>query len=211
MVHNVGSAMGSQYVQFKCHHCNHCCKEVVCLPTPFDVARIMKETGANPYAFVEFITPDEISDVEEDDPTWLDVNGERFLMSLRRDHVGCYFLQRKTGHCTIYEARPALCRLYPFKVVEDKQEKAIGFVLHEDVGCPRNRDGRVPVEPLLKIFNKDQKRHKEYRKLVETFNAKQFDGKKPQHFFELFLDLPTIKRYRLERRAHYADRKWKDR
>jgi Fe-S-cluster containining protein len=203
--------MGRQFVQFKCHHCNHCCKDVICLPTPFDVKRIVEETGANPYAFIDFITSAEIDDFAEDDPTWLDVNGERYLMALRRDRHGCYFLQRKTGHCTIYEARPALCRLYPFMAVDDDEGTTIGFALHEDVGCPRHRDGRVPVAPLLEIFHADQKRHAEYRALVKAFNAKQFGGKKPDQFFELFLDLPTIKRYRLQRRAQFADRAWKDR
>ena len=50
--------MGRDTVHFKCHHCNHCCTEVIALPTPWDVRRIVKMTGADPENFLEFLTPD---------------------------------------------------------------------------------------------------------------------------------------------------------
>ncbi len=203
--------MGSRYVRFKCHHCNHCCTDVICLPTPHDIRRIVRETGANPYAFLEFVTPGEIDEVEENDPTWLDVNGERFLMALRRDKHGCYFLQRKTGFCTIYEARPLLCRLYPFRVEEMADGTVSGFTLHKDVGCPRHKDGLVPVPPLRNIYETDNEHQEEYKVFVRAFNNHQYRGKTPQQFIELILGLEDDERARLEWRARRTDRTWKDR
>ena len=203
--------MGSRFVRFECHHCNHCCTEVVCLPTPYDVRRIVQETGANPYAFLEFVTPDEIDDVEENDPTWLDVHGQRYLMALRRDKHGCYFLHRKTGFCTIYEARPLLCRLYPFRVEETPEGKVRGFKLHSDVGCPRHKDGLVEVAPLRAIYKEDNLHQEEYKLLVRAFNNHQYRGKKPEQFIELVLRLEDEERQRLERCARLSDGTWKDR
>ena len=178
--------MGKDFVKFSCHHCNHCCTEVVCLPSPWDVRRIMHITDADPYDFLEFLSPEEVDDVEEDDPTWLEVNGEKFIMALRRDDNGCHFLNTKTKLCTIYSARPLLCRLYPFKVVEDKDGNFKGFTLHKDVGCPKHTDGQVPVGPLYDMNVQDDLNQEDFHELVEIFNAKDYPGKEPEDFVLLF-------------------------
>ena len=165
--------MGKDIVQFKCHHCNHCCTEVVCLPTPWDVIRIVKHTGANPYEFLEFLAPDEISEVAKSDPTWLECEDGRYIMALRRDKKGCHFLDKKTRFCGIYEARPILCRLYPFKLQETRDGQFRGFVLHKDVGCPRHQDGEVPAKPLYDLYLEDSKHQEDYDDLVQVFNAKE--------------------------------------
>jgi len=179
--------MGKKTVHFRCHHSNHCCTDVVCLPTPWDVNRIINETGADPSEFIEFVTPDEISEVEDDDPTWLECGGERYLMALRRGKKGCFFLDKKTRFCAIYESRPILCRLYPFKVQETRKGKFKGFTLHKDVGCPRHRDGSVATKPLYKLYLKDSKHQEEYERLVRKFNKKRKKGKKPRDFLKLFV------------------------
>jgi len=53
-------AMGRKTVHFNCHSCGHCCTEVVCLPTPDDVRRIIAKTGEIPSKFLEFLTPEEL-------------------------------------------------------------------------------------------------------------------------------------------------------
>ncbi len=179
--------MGRDIVHFKCHHCNHCCTEVVCLPTPWDVVRIVKQTGADPYEFLEFLAPDEIGEVAKSDPTWLNCNGNRFIMALRRDERGCHFLDKRTRYCSIYEARPILCRLYPFKLQETRKGKFKGFTLHSDVGCPRHRDGEVPTKPLYDLYVDDSEHQEDYDDLVEVFNLDQYPGKRPEDFIEMFV------------------------
>jgi len=179
--------MGKSSARFRCHHCGHCCTDVVCLPTPWDVVRIVRDTGANPYEFLEFIRPDEITEVEEDDPTWLEVGDERFLMALKRGKNGCHFLNKKTRHCTIYDARPILCRLYPFKLEENDKGEYEGFSVHKDVGCPRNRDGRVPTPPLYELYLDDADHQQDYADLVRVFNRRRYEGKKPSDFIEMFV------------------------
>ena len=188
--------MGRETVRFKCHHCNHCCTEVVCLPTPWDVLRIVRATGANPYDFLEWLTPDELTGVARNDPTWLRVQGERYMMALSRDErVGCYFLDVETRLCSIYAHRPLLCRLYPFKVIEGRDGSYRGFTLHKDVGCPRHRDGEVATQPLHEIYLDDQDHQAEYYDLVERFNEDADKERRPEDFLDLFMSDRFWERY----------------
>ena len=192
IANNKGSIMGDNpvrkdVVNFNCHHCNHCCTEVVCLPSPWDVRRIEKMTGQDPIDFLEFLDPDEIVDVDDDDPTWLDVDGEKYIMALKRDtETGCHFLNKTTKYCSIYEARPLLCRLYPFEMVTDKEDKFEGFRLHEGIGCPKNTDGEFQVAPLYDLAIQDELNQEDYAELVEIFNAKSYADKQAEDFITLF-------------------------
>ena len=158
----------------------------MCLPTPWDVTRIVKSTGERPQDFLEFLTPDEISEVSKNDPTWLKCAGKRYIMALQRGKKGCHFLSRKERRCTIYEARPILCRLYPFKLLEKRSGKFKGFALHNDVGCPRHRDGTVDTEPLHRLYRKDCRHQEDYEVLVRVFNRKRYEGKRPEDFIDMF-------------------------
>ena len=179
--------MGMDTIRFKCHHCSHCCTEVVCLPSPWDVRRIMKMTGADTEDFIEFLTPEEIEDVDLDDPTWLKIKGELYIMALKRHETeGCHFLDKQTKYCTIYEARPLLCRLYPFEMLESKKGKFKGFRLHKDVGCPKNTDDVYQVAPLYDLAMQDELNQEDYAELVEVFNGKKYKGKEPWDFVTMF-------------------------
>ena len=181
--------MGKEHVRFSCHHCGHCCTDVVCLPTPADVVRIVRATRRDPRRFLEFLTPDEIQGVAKSDPTWLECGSERHIMALRRSDRGCTFLNKRNRHCTIYADRPLLCRLYPFKLHERRDKSFKAFSLHSDVGCPRHRDGEVPTAPLYSIFQDDAVHQNDYQQLVTHFNRKDYAGKRPVDFLYLFVDV----------------------
>jgi len=149
----------------------------------------VRETGAKPSEFLEFITPDDITGVSPSDPTWLKCNGQRYLMALRRGLDGCYFLDKKTRYCSIYASRPILCRLYPFKLQETRDGDFRGFTLHKDVGCPRHRDGVYDTGPLHELYLNDRMHHDDYDTMVETFNRKDRPGRRPQEFLDLFIEV----------------------
>ncbi len=186
--------MGRYTVNFRCHSCGHCCTDVICLPTPWDVIRMARETGKNPYRFLEFITPDDIDGVEKNDPTWLKVKNKRYMMALKRSAQGCHFLDKQTKRCTIYESRPLLCRLYPFKLEETRDGEFKGFSLHKDVGCPKNRDGVMDTEPLYEIYKEDAEHHEDYDALVAAFNGRDYPGKKPEDFIATFITIRQAKK-----------------
>lgn len=181
--------MGRNMVNFKCHSSGHCCKDVICLPTPWDVVRIHRETGADPRDFLIFITPDDISGVDKEDPAWLEVEGKKYMMALYRNSNGCYFLEEGTHRCSIYLSRPILCRLYPMKLLETRGGDFKGFTLHNNVGCPKNRDGVIDAAPLYALYLEDKEHHHDYDELVEVFNQRRYPGKKPQDFISMFMQL----------------------
>jgi len=173
---------------------------VVCLPTPEDVRRIVEQTGEKPSKFLEFLTPEELEGVDDDDPTWLECRGEKYMMALcrrswrkpdrklrRGRELHCHFLSEKTGYCKIYESRPILCRLYPFKLEETKKGEYKGFSLHDDVECPKHKDGVVKTKPLYKLYLADEEAQAEYDELVEAFNEDDSRKKKPEDFVKAFL------------------------
>lgn len=184
--------MGKFTVNFRCHHCGHCCTDVVCLPTPADVVRIVKALHIDPSKFLEFIGPDEIADVPKTDPTWLKVGDKRYLMALSRNKKGCYFRDPAKKHCVIYDHRPILCRLFPFKLHETRDGQFRDFSLHSDVACPRHRDGEVPTEPLYTLWREDAEHQQDYNDLVAVFNQRDYPGKKPEDFIALFVTVNRI-------------------
>ncbi len=182
--------MGRYHVNFKCHNCGYCCTEVVCLPTPWDVLRIAMNTGIAPLRFLEFLTPEEVTGVPKNDPTWLQVGDERYIMALRRDEVeGCYFLDKQTKFCAIYEHRPILCRLYPFKLHEKREGGLAGFSLHNDVECPRHRNGRYETGPLYDLYLSDKTHQEDYNTLVAAFNKNRKRHRGPEAFLDLFVEV----------------------
>lgn len=179
--------MGKHVVRFRCHQCGHCCKDVVCLPTPGDVLRIVRATGLDPHAFLVFITGDEVAEVPKNDPTWLKVNGEKYLMALRRGRTGCYFRDARTKNCRIYPVRPLLCRMYPCKLHESRRGEFKQFSLHTDVGCPRHRDGELHSGKLYDLYLEDRTHQEDYHDLVAVFNRREYPKTKPEDFLAMFI------------------------
>ncbi len=179
--------MGKLYVKFRCVHCLKCCTEVVVVPTPYDVNRIIKATRMHPRRFLEFLTPDEISGVDEDDPTWLICGDTRYLMALKRDPVkGCLFLDRKRRVCSVYEHRPFLCRLYPFKLHETSSGEFSSFSIHKDISCPRDKGAKVPTAPLYDWYLEDSEHQEAYEDLVKLFNREKHTD--PFDFIDMFFE-----------------------
>jgi Fe-S-cluster containining protein len=161
----------------------------VVLPTPYDVIQLVKHTRRDPAEFVEFITHDAIDGVAKNDPTWLECGDERYLMALQRDsRRGCVFLDRKARACGVYEARPILCRLYPFKLDETHEGGYKGFSLHRNVECPKHKDAVVETAPLRAMYLEDDRHQQDYRDLVAVFNRNNRPGRRPEAFLNLFIE-----------------------
>ena len=109
-------------------------------------------------------------------------------MALKRGKKGCHFLDKKTRYCSIYESRPILCRLYPFKLDEFRDGSFKGFSLHKDVGCPKHRDGKVDTIPLYELYLDDSIHQRDYNDLVEVFNSRDYEGKAPEDFIKMFVE-----------------------
>jgi len=179
--------MGVSTVRFRCHNCGHCCRDVVCRPTVRDAVRIAAATGLDPADFLEFRSPEELSGVDTWDPTWIECGDERYIMILRQARDRCCFMRSKRGEsvCTIYESRPILCRLFPFRLQRTRTGTFRGFTLHQDCGCPRHRDGLVDTAPLYRLYCEDEENQQDYEAMVTAFNIVNHDS--PDEFIDLFI------------------------
>jgi len=149
------------------------------------VVQLARDCDAAPSKFLEFLTPDDISQVSGSDPTWLRCNGARYVMALRRTNKGCYFLDKRSLRCRAYHSRPLLCRLYPFALQETHQGQFKGFALQKDVECPLYRDDKKDALPLYELYLEDNHHQVDYEDLVRFFNSRKPDN--PWDFVKLFI------------------------
>ena len=102
---------------FSCKRCAGCCRAVcgdnVVAVFPGEVRRIMAASGKSWF---------EVAKPPESDDFAAEGYRHAFEWVLRRKPDGdCVFL--KDGQCTVYDARPHICRTYPFRLEAGKLEQ----------------------------------------------------------------------------------------
>ena len=118
------------HIGFKCKGCGRCCTE-----QPADVTA-KERAGIEAKGFTGFL--------DENDLT------EPRLIRSRKDG-GCFFLTASNG-CAVNDAKPAICQLVPFVVVDwDYERNLIEVDLPADCECPGVFGGsELPLESLVK-------------------------------------------------------------
>lgn len=106
---------------------NCCTGKTVDLPvlTPIDVSNICKRTGLSPGDFT--------------------VSGGEKLLNMRPVDGRCFFYRKEK--CTIYEARPFDCKLFPFDIRKNEKGKLI--LVWYSTACPNPID----IEPYKEKIN----------------------------------------------------------
>jgi Fe-S-cluster containining protein len=124
---------------FKCAGCAKCCRGAFGDNTvtvfPGEIRKLMAVTGLE---WLEVVEPEEEGD--EDDYG----NRQAFEWALRKKPDGdCIFLDK--GRCTIYEARPFICRTYPFYL----DEGHIGHGECDGLGCGDRQGSPAMAQELI--------------------------------------------------------------
>ena len=97
--------MSSAKIRFHCERCPaYCCSYPVIRLTKADLRRLAKHLGLSIERTVEKYTKPEEGKKKQ-----------RIMRHRKDEHYGsvCRFLDRETRSCTIYEARPEICRDFP--------------------------------------------------------------------------------------------------
>ena len=55
------------------------------------------------------------------------------------------------------------------------------------MGCPKHRDGTVDTIPLYELYLDDSIHQRDYNDLVDVFNNRDYEGKAPEDFIEMFV------------------------
>ena len=112
------------WVPFRCRLCGNCCRNLRGNLMPeqigaYRLARFLRERGEVEY-MEDFYTRYTYPDVLED---FFPV----FLINTVDPDDSCVFL--KDGRCSVYEARPRVCRMYPFAAVPGERGRDFLYCL----------------------------------------------------------------------------------
>ena len=107
-------ASGTHLLRFRCSACGNCCRDLRVPLTQADLRRLVDATGLSAAALVDWL-PSASVDLtgEPGSLVVLDHVERRVLMALAHRGGACRALGGDE-RCTVYAARPASCRLYPF-------------------------------------------------------------------------------------------------
>ena len=149
-------------VKFRCRMCGACCRHVknaVMLESldAFRLAKYLRERG------------DSIADINDvfvqyAEPVPLAEGYPVFTLRVHGAEDACVFL--KEGRCGVYEARPRVCRLYPFTVKPGEKGKDFEYLLCVDK--PHHfGDGRVLVNDWF---------HRNFKREDREFVTREFQA-----------------------------------
>jgi len=122
---NIKPVKGKEMVPFHCQRCGACCRQVEdsIMLEPMDIyrlSRFLRERG-------ESIEGPEDMLAQYTHPDMLVDRLPIFLLNTDGPENACVFL--KDGRCSVYEARPRVCRLYPFTVAPGERGRDFLYCL----------------------------------------------------------------------------------
>lgn len=192
------------WVPFRCRLCGNCCRNLRgnLMPEQIDayrLARFLQERGEVEY-MEDFYTRYTYPDILEG---FFPV----FLINTVDPDDSCVFL--KDGRCSVYEARPRVCRLYPFTAFPGQRGKAFHFFQCMDSNSAHFSDGKILVKDwMYQNFSREDREFltAESDTLLELgrlLKAMSTDGRKENLFQILYyryynydLDQPFMPQYK---------------
>ncbi|MHC1591247.1 MAG: YkgJ family cysteine cluster protein [Candidatus Helarchaeales archaeon] len=197
---------------FECQLCGECCSKY-CVPiTHFDLKRILDFLGLPPTvesieSIVEFIEPDEsVEETYEDIPRPLleDYETPALILVLKSDEY-CDFYSNNEKGCTIYPARPLVCRFFPFTYEyeevpdysnppDDLETYPVTFTINEDSNyCPGIKKGtEYDFDLLTKLTHQTTREDAEFEHLINIWNIEVLFCKRLDYdqetFFKYLID-----------------------
>ena len=193
------------WVPFRYRLCGNCCRNLrgnLLMPEQIDayrLARFLRERGEVEYMedfYTKYTYPD-----------MLEGFFPVFLINTVDPDDSCVFL--KDGRCSVYEARPRVCRLYPFTAFPGQRGKAFHFFQCMDSNSAHFSDGKILVKDwMYQNFSREDREFltAESDTLLELgrlLKAMSTDGRKENLFQILYyryynydLDQPFMPQYK---------------
>ncbi len=193
------------WVPFRYRLCGNCCRNLrgnLLMPEQIDayrLARFLRERGEVEYMedfYTRYTYPD-----------MLEGFFPVFLINTVDPDDSCVFL--KDGRCSVYEARPRVCRLYPFTAFPGQRGKAFHFFQCMDSNSAHFSDGKILVKDwMYQNFSREDREFltAESDTLLELgrlLKAMSTDGRKENLFQILYyryynydLDQPFMPQYK---------------
>lgn len=144
-----------------------CCDSLVIAVTSFDVERIARHTGMRPWQFAHLRKLDlNVYNNDHVVECWEGKNREDYILALKS--MPCRLRSEKG--CSVYEARPMVCRLYPHLKTGEVSARAVCHLI------PRIMF-KVSKPDLLHMEN-FEKENAKYSVIVRECNRKRLTKEK---------------------------------
>jgi Fe-S-cluster containining protein len=160
--------------------CGKCCRIYTITVTPSDAYRIARFTGLKPIEFLTLVRPDErVASTYFDVPKIVLGDQNNNILSLREGHSACMF--HKKNKCSIYGARPLVCRPFPF-IYEIRGKKGVEFSVNDEA---KSFCKGIGVESedfdfteLTRTVREMETERETFRAKIQEWNAKVTKGQK---------------------------------
>jgi len=165
-------------VKFSCQMCGECCTRYTITVTQYDAHRIAKFTGLNPTSFLAVVRPHEsVASTYFDTPRIVLGGNDDNVLALKEGHGACMF--RKKNKCSIYNARPLVCRPFPF-TYSLKGSSDADFTVNDDapkfckgVGKGSEKFDFSQLKRTVRVMETERNR---LRKRIDRWNKKVTKG-----------------------------------
>ena len=142
-------------IPFQCHLCGKCCRNVEneVMIEPLDayrLARFLREKNSGQIQSVRdvYVWFAHLATLEDVFPI--------YLLNTTGPEDACVFLEK--GRCSVYEARPRVCRLYPFGAQPGERGKDFTFYQCLDSHAAHFNGPRVKIEDwMYENFTKEDR------------------------------------------------------
>jgi len=166
-------ASGLGLLRFRCTSCGNCCRDLRVPLTSADLRRLVDATGERAAQIVAWLEPDEVDMTgEPGSMVLLDHGARRALMTLAQHASACRFL-RADERCSVYDARPASCRLYPFQPSFGRRGGLRRLRLLPGTECDYARDGHNDPHALRVADERRWAEHRHYLAQIDAWNRSQ--------------------------------------
>jgi len=166
-------ASGLRHLSFRCTACANCCRDLRVPLTTADLRRLVDHTGLSPAEVVDWLPASEVDLTGEPDSlVSLEHGSERVLMALAQHGGACRFLAVDAS-CSVYDARPGSCRLYPFDAAYGRRGGVRRLRLLGGTACEAARDGHNDAHALREADQRRWSEHRAYLAQVSAWNRHQ--------------------------------------
>jgi Fe-S-cluster containining protein len=166
-------ASGLGLLRFRCTSCGNCCKDLRVPLTCADLRRLVDASGQSAAEIVTWLEPDAVDMTgEPGSMVLLELASRRALMTLAHRDSACRFLGADE-RCSVYGARPASCRLYPFEPSFGRRGGLRRLRLLPGTACDYARDGHNDPHALRIADEQRWAEHRSYLTQIAIWNRSQ--------------------------------------
>lgn len=158
-------------LKFRCTGCGNCCKDPLLPLTDADVARITRKTGDAVTDIVRFVDRDAI-DMDDEPEAFAALRQGKRVMILRHERGGCRYLGAD-NRCSIYNARPLGCRIFPFDPTFDRKGDVRRLQLIQATDCKYELDGANDPVAIRELHTRYEAATHAYQDRVAEWNRLQ--------------------------------------